>query len=77
MHDRADILEALRDDLIRQQQDAGPKELPALSRELRAVLAELEQIAVPAEGSLSDELRRKRAERLAGSDAFNAAAFRP
>ena len=70
MHDRADILAKLRDDLVRQQQQADDRTLPALSRELRAVLAELEQLAVPPEGSVSERLRL----RLAGTDAPDSAA---
>lgn len=56
-------LTAVRASLEAAMAEALPKELPALSREYRAVLAELE--AIPAETSTAtvDQLRERRAAR--------------
>ena len=63
MTSRKSDLEALRDRLKAEAAEAVGKDLAPLSRDLRAVLAELEQIP-DAEGTApADELLRKRQER--------------
>lgn len=56
---RADLVD-LRSRLIRALDLGGPRELPALSRELRLVDAELAEIAPAEEDSTTDELKRRR-----------------
>lgn len=65
---RRERLEAARDRLTGLLAGAEANTAPSISRELRAVLAELETIP-SAKGSLSvqDELKRRRDERLAAS----------
>lgn len=73
--DRATALTALRDKLAAAIDAAQPNELAQLSRQMSAVLAELEQVATPTGGSKSDELRARRAaKRVAGSDVRGVAA---
>lgn len=64
----ADPLRALRADrdlLAAAMQVAEPKELPALSREWRAVLVELERRGVGREESATDEFTARRTARRA------------
>lgn len=72
--DRTAALVALRDALAAAIDRAEPRELAPLARQMQAVLAELEQLLVPAEGSVSDELRARRAARLAAADVRDEAA---
>ena len=72
--DRTTALVALRDHLAAAIDDAEPRELAALARQFQAVVAELDQLLTPAEGSITDELRARRAARLAAADVPDAAA---
>jgi hypothetical protein len=56
-------LEDLRDRLEVAMQTAEPRELPALGREYRATLAELEALPSETKRTTLDELRAKRAAR--------------
>ncbi len=62
--DRRGTLEALRNLLARQLETAD-RDVPALTRQLREVMAELEALPDPKETSRVDELNRKRAARRA------------
>ena len=66
---RADDLELLREKLLRSIGAAEPKEVAPLSKELRAVNAELEALSPPvdADSARLDELRKRRAGRQAAS----------
>lgn len=66
--DRLATLEALRDRLAREI-DAGPepRDLASLSRRLEAVLEQIDGLKDGSEDDAVDELRRKRAERMAGT----------
>lgn len=70
---RVDRLTIDRELLERAMLTAGPKELPSLVREHRAVLAEIEKLAKPAKGSIRDQVADKRAQRQAGSSGSPAA----
>lgn len=59
----------MRDRLIAASKNAEAKELPAVSRELRQVMAELESLERSSGGSIGDELKQQRAKRVAGSKA--------
>ena len=61
-------LEALRDELARAI-DAGPppRDLAALANQLTKVLAELSKMKPPAEGTVLDEVGRRRQERQSGT----------
>ncbi|HRD59369.1 hypothetical protein [uncultured Nocardioides sp.] len=61
-----------RDRLERAMDEAEPRELAALVREHRAVLKEIAHLAVPAKGTIRDQLAAKRAARE--SDAAGSAA---
>lgn len=67
---RAEVLTDLRRDLLEAQAlaraEGRPRELALVSKELRAVVAELEQIA-PAKASHVDELGHARAARRANA----------
>jgi len=67
--DRRSELEGLRGKLIAASEVAEAKELPAVSRELRQVLAELEDLKDVNGSGIADELDKQRARRLAGSEA--------
>jgi hypothetical protein len=61
--DRFKILQLARERLVAalQKSDTSSRELPALSRELRQVLAELESLGGKAEVSRVDQLAARRA----------------
>jgi hypothetical protein len=59
-------LEALRDHLARQLEDAEPRECAAIARQLASVLAQLEAMAPPKK-SRADELAKRRAARRAAA----------
>lgn len=63
MATRRDDLEALRDLLRTGLPEAKVSELPALSRELRMVLAELDGLPEVGSTAPADEIARKRLER--------------
>jgi len=67
MVSRLDDLEKLRDRLVGALDVVDPKDLPRVSRELRAVNLELSQLAPDEEIDQVDELRAKRAARIAAS----------
>lgn len=56
-------LEGLRDRLDEEIQGADARELPALARELRQVLAELDALPVPDSKAPADEIAKRRAAR--------------
>jgi hypothetical protein len=62
---RSDRLAADRDRLEAVMAGADAKALPALVREHRLVLKELESLAVPKKGSVRDQVAEKRAARQA------------
>ena len=67
MTGRTEILEAQRDRLVRTiEGGVEPRDLAALSRELRLVLAELEGLKGTDAGDLDDELERRRLARRGG-----------
>jgi len=59
-------LEAIRDRLTNELDEAEGSQLAAVAKELRAVLVQLESVAEP-EGSAVDELTKRRAARKAGT----------
>lgn len=64
MTTRRDALEALRVRLTTEIEAAQePRDLPALSKELRAVWAELELLPVPGSKAPADEIARRRDDR--------------
>ncbi|GAB1642545.1 hypothetical protein [Krasilnikovia sp. MM14-A1259] len=63
MAGRREILESLRDQLIAACPASELKELPALSRELRQVLAELDAIPDGKAKAPADEIAKRRADR--------------
>lgn len=65
-------LEALRDRLAAEIDGCSARDLAALSRQLVQVTAELEDLAVPEEASVVDQLAVARANRLSGTDAAGA-----
>lgn len=69
-------LEAAEDLLDRALAAAEPKEVAALVRESRMVAREIDEIrrAVPQEGSLNDELLKRRADRKAAAKVRKSAA---
>ncbi len=60
---RRELLESCRDRLVTEIDEADAKELPALSRELRAVLSELEGIPDGRAQTPADEIAARRAAR--------------
>lgn len=60
---RAERLTEDRDRLEAAIASAEPRELPALVREHRAVLKEIDALAEPTKGSIRDQLAARRAER--------------
>jgi hypothetical protein len=62
---RREQLEHLRVRLLTATETASARDLPALSRELRSVTAELEMILDPASASAADLIAARRAARLA------------
>lgn len=73
MTTRVDRLTTDRDYLESAMPEASARELPALIREHRAVMKELEQLAAPVKGSIRDQLAAKRAAREAGAPGTPAA----
>lgn len=67
--DRQRALEALREAVAAQLEEAEPKEAAALSRELRQILGELDKLSAGARGDSVDDLAARRAARR--SDAAN------
>ena len=72
---RLERLEAARDALAVAVASVDPEKLPAVVKEYRATLAEIEQLA-PAEqkGTPLDELKKRRAARGAGAAAAGGSA---
>lgn len=68
MVNRVEDLEMLRSRLVASLDVIDPKELPRLSREIRAVNLELSQLAPAEEADQVDELRAKRAARIAAAE---------
>lgn len=60
MASRREILESLRDELWSAVDDATVKDLPAVARELRMILAELEGIPSAKADTPADEIAKKR-----------------
>jgi hypothetical protein len=73
---REERLVSDRDRLEAAMDEAGPRELPALVREHRMVLAELASLAKPQKGSTRDQLAEKRAAREAGASGSAASEVR-
>jgi hypothetical protein len=67
--DRRATLVALRDRLATAIDECEPKDLAALSRQLVAVTAEIDDLAEPEGGTLADQLAARRAARVADADA--------
>jgi hypothetical protein len=65
--DRRVSLEKMRNALAESLEAADGKEVAAISKELREVMRELEQIPTGKEVSTSDDLAAKRAARLAAA----------
>lgn len=63
--DRRASLEAIRDKLARELQVARGRATPAIARELRATLAEIDALPGGKEVDPVDELARRRADRIA------------
>lgn len=63
MVDRREVLTDLRDRLLAACPAAEIKELPALSRELRQVLAELDALPSGEKKAPADEIAKRREER--------------
>jgi hypothetical protein len=61
---RRALLESSRQQLVAAMENASPRDLPPLSRELRLVLAELTKLDVKDEGSPADALAARRSARL-------------
>jgi hypothetical protein len=61
--DRIERLTAIRDRLTASMEDAVPREIPAIARELRATLDVLDQLGLGHEQSEVDDLTVKRQER--------------
>ena len=62
--DRRSTLEALRN-LLAVQLETAERDVPALARQLREVMAELDSLPNPQEKSRVDELNKRRAQRRA------------
>lgn len=62
--DRRKSLESLRD-LLARQLEISDRDVPALARQLREVMAEIDSLPNPKETSRVDELNKRRAERRA------------
>lgn len=72
---RVDDLSAARERLFASLAVADVRELPGIVRELRAVLAELDELAPPEKGNAVDDLAARRAaRRQSASDAAGATA---
>lgn len=65
--DRRQRLEALRDALAGRLDGAADRDLAALAGRYAAVLKELDELAVPQEGSAVDDLTARRAARRAAA----------
>ena len=65
--DRRRSLESMRDHLADRLDEADGKEAASISKELRAVMLELESIPTGEEVSTSDELAARRAARIAAA----------
>lgn len=63
MADRRTILETLRDQLLASIPAAELRELPALSRELRQTIAELDALPDASSVAPADEIARRREDR--------------
>lgn len=64
---RVELLEAQRGWLVAAIGEASPRELPALSRELREVCRELDGLCPPVKKSRVDDLADRRKARRAGA----------
>lgn len=60
---RLELLESSRDRLLQEIDEANATELPALSRELRAVLSEIDGIPSAEKTAPADEIAKRREER--------------
>ncbi len=60
---RRELLESSRDRLVQEIDEANATELPALSRELRAVLSEIDAIPSANAKAPADEISKRREER--------------
>lgn len=69
MSSRRDRLTSLRSEIEAAIDGAETKDLAALSREYRAILAEIEGIPDPSEVSVVDEIAQRRNARRSGSAA--------
>lgn len=67
--DRAAALRALRNHLVDTLKSAEPNVVAGLVKQLQSVLAELDQVDRPAEGSIADDLAKRRADRIAEASA--------
>ncbi len=66
--DRRLALEAMRDKLARDMDDAPPAVVAQIAGRLQAILAELDGLAVTGERDLADELKQRRLDRLAAAE---------
>jgi hypothetical protein len=66
--DRRAALVAMRDKLARDMDDAPPAVVAQIAGRLSAILAEIDGLAVAGERSLVDELKQRRADRLAAAE---------
>jgi len=63
--DRRSTLEAMRDKLARDFDDAPPAVVAQIAGRLSAILAELDEMATPGKVSTLDELDKRRQDRIA------------
>ena len=65
--DQVAAFQALRDHLVESLKVAETGQVAALSKQLQAVLSELARLDVPVEDSLTDDLARRRSNRIANT----------
>jgi hypothetical protein len=65
--DRRAALEAMRDKLARDMDDAPPAVVAQIAGRLAAILAEIDGLAVTGERDLADELKQRRLDRIAAT----------
>jgi Na+(H+)/acetate symporter ActP len=65
--DRRAALEAMRDKLARDMDDAPPAVVAQIAGRLAAILAEIDGLAVTGERDLADELKQRRLNRIAAT----------
>lgn len=66
--DRGDSLEAIRDRLAKELDEAEGRDVAPIAKELRAVIAEIYSLPRAKEGSKSDELAARRTARRAAAE---------